>query len=176
MKVPRSAFIFLALLLNNHGVAAVLRGRALPAQNKIDICHVTDPATGDGVVRTIQEKNWPKHEAHGDGKLGDGTVTVNADGTCHVCTAPDAVDDAVTTPVDTPINIDVLANDCYIEPVVVSVQVSPQNGFLGPVDVGTVPYTPNAGFIGTDSFTYSICDTATGQCSGTATVTITVGP
>ena len=69
---------------------------------------------------------------------------------------------------------DVLANDIYVDPVVVSVQVFPQYGILGIVSGGIFEYTPNAGFVGTDSFTYQLCDTG-GQCD-TANVTITVGP
>ena len=101
----------------------------------------------------------------------------NEDGTCYVSSAPVApvaIDDEVTTPVDTPVTIDVLANDIFDGTVVVSVQVFPQYGILGIVDVGIFEYTPNTIFFGTDSFTYQICDTG-GQCD-TATVTITVGP
>ena len=40
---------------------------------------------------------------------------------------------------------------------------------------GTVSYTPGAGFTGTDSFTYTVKDTATGtQTSNAATVTVNV--
>jgi hypothetical protein len=76
--------------------------------------------------------------------------------------------------VDTPITINVLANDIYIDPVVVSLQVGPSQGLVGPWVDGTITYYPDPGFFGTDSFTDQICD-ATGQCD-TATVTIIVGP
>jgi hypothetical protein len=139
----------------------------------MDVCHVTNvPEEGDGVVISIADPAWGAHEAHGDKKIGEGAID-REDGTCYL-SAVEAVDDAVTTPVDTPVTIDVLANDMYVDPVVVSVQVFPQYGILGIVDVGVFEYTPNAGFVGTDSFTYQICDTA-GQCDS-ATVTITVGP
>jgi len=87
---------------------------------------------------------------------------------------PEAVDDEVTTPVDTPVTIDVLANDSYDSPVVVSLQVGPSYGLVGPWVDGTITYSPNAGFFGTDSFIYQICYTF-GLCDS-ATVTIIVGP
>lgn len=80
----------------------------------------------------------------------------------------------MTTPVDTPVTIDVLANDIYVDPVVVSLQVGPSHGLVGPWVDGTITYYPDPGFFGTDSFTYQICDTG-GQCDS-ATVTITVRP
>ena len=46
----------------------------------------------------------------------------------------------------------------------------------GTVPAGVLTYTPNAGFSGTDTFTYSFQDAATGNSSNVATVTITVTP
>jgi len=104
---------------------------------------------------------------------GENNPTIDA-GLVQQPAAPIAVDDEVTTPVDTPVTIDVLANDFYDGQVIVSIQVFPQYGILGILDVGIFEYTPNPGFIGTDSFTYQICDNI-GLCD-TATVTIAVGP
>jgi hypothetical protein len=149
-------------------------------QTKSDICHVTNvPAEGDGVVINIADPAWDAHAAHGDRKIDptDPLVTDNEDGTCHVSTAPAApvaVDDEVTTPVDTPVNINVLANDIYVDLASVVLQLGPSAGQVGPWDGGTITYYPDPGFLGTDSFTYQICDTSD-QCD-TATVTITVGP
>jgi hypothetical protein len=154
--------------------------RAVAGWEKMDVCHVTNvPAEGDGIIINIADPAWDAHEAHGDRKIdpNDPLVTDNGDGTCHVSSGldgPDAVDDAVTTPVDTPVTIDVLANDIYVEPVVVLLEVGPSHGLVGPWADGTITYTPDPGFSDTDSFTYRICDTA-GQCD-TATVIIIVGP
>jgi hypothetical protein len=133
------------------------------------------PEEGDGHWISIADPAWESHAAHGDKKLGEGAID-NGDGTCYVteCSEPpDAVDDEVTTPMDTPVTFDVLANDTYVEPVVVLLQVGPSHGLVGPWVDGTITYYPDPGFFGTDSFTYQICDTC-GQCD-TATVTITVG-
>ncbi len=70
--------------------------------------------------------------------------------------------------------MNVVANDSYDDLGSVSVQVFPQYGSLGIVNVGIFEYTPNEGFVGTDSFIYRVCDMG-GSCD-TATVTITVGP
>jgi len=87
---------------------------------------------------------------------------------------PVAVDDTVTTPEDTAVTVNVLANDAPgsgTSTVVVSsvpgagsVVVNPDN---------TITYTPEAGFFGTDSFLYYIHDTVDGD-SNQAQVTITV--
>ena len=92
----------------------------------------------------------------------------------------DAIDDAVATPESTAIDIPILANDNDIPPTITLTTTNPSDGIIvvndggTPTDItdDTVVYTPNPGFLGVDSFTYTICDTA-GNCS-TAIVTIVV--
>ncbi|MBQ4916313.1 gliding motility-associated C-terminal domain-containing protein, partial [Maribacter sp. MMG018] len=92
----------------------------------------------------------------------------------------DVVDDDVSTSEDTPLDIDILANDTDIPADGTLTFTDPSNGTLVVDDGGTpddisddtVTYTPNDGFYGTDSFEYTICDSF-GNCD-TATVTITV--
>jgi hypothetical protein len=60
----------------------------------------------------------------------------------------------------------------------VTATTPPAHGTLSPVvdPLGSFTYTPNLGFIGTDTFTYTITDpTSSAPQSSTATVTITVG-
>ncbi|WP_415776989.1 Ig-like domain-containing protein, partial [Flavobacterium gelidilacus] len=97
---------------------------------------------------------------------GDNTVT--------------AVDDTATTEATNPVTIVVLANDFDMEgdtftitPGSVSI---PTNGTAILNANGTITYTPNPGFEGQDTFTYSICDTGTPQACDTATVTVYVNP
>ena len=110
------------------------------------------------------------------GNCDSATVTIE------VGTAPvlDAVDDTASTEMDAPVDVDVLANDSGI-PDIDSLSVGdPLNGTVVINDGGTpddpnddtVTYTPNDGFVGTDSFDYTICDVL-GNCD-TATVTVTV--
>jgi len=88
---------------------------------------------------------------------------------------PDAVDDSATTDIDTPATIDVLANDSDPEddPLDVIAVTQGSNGsvVINPDD--TVTYMPTTpGFLGTDTFTYTISDGNGGE--DTATVTLTV--
>ena len=52
----------------------------------------------------------------------------------------------------------------------------PANGTAVDNGDGTITYTPDADFFGTDSFTYEVCDNGTPSLCDTATVTITVNP
>lgn len=86
--------------------------------------------------------------------------------------------DSATTLVNTPVQINVLANDVgYSDPVTLSIFTPPTGGTAvvtgSPgVQAGVrITYTPAAGFQGTDSFVYAVEDNA---LSGTATVTVTV--
>lgn len=111
----------------------------------------------------------------------------NSSGDCSTATVTidilpivDAIDDAVATEEDTPIDIDILANDNDIPAMGTFTSTAPANGVVLHIDNGTpdnpsddtVTYTPNTGFVGSDTFTYTLCD-ATSNCS-TATVTIVV--
>ncbi len=91
--------------------------------------------------------------------------------------APDAVDDARTTRVDTAVTLDVTTNDTdpdVGDPKNVTVTVQPQNGAVSCTLAGSCTYTPAPGFTGTDTFTYRLDDGQGG--SDTAVVTITVLP
>ncbi|WP_458628689.1 DUF7507 domain-containing protein [Winogradskyella sp. PC D3.3] len=91
-----------------------------------------------------------------------------------------ANDDAVITEVDTPIVISVLSNDFDPNGDAFSITsgsvTSPQNGVVTVNADGTIIYTPNIGYVGEDSFTYTICDDGTPQACDTATVYVTIFP
>jgi hypothetical protein len=101
---------------------------------------------------------------------------------------PVAANDAATLNEDTPTNIPVLANDSDPDgpdgrpdpaTTLVTIEVAPVKGTATvPTEgsaKGTVLYTPNANYSGTDNFSYRIKD-ATGNESGAAEVAITVTP
>ena len=97
------------------------------------------------------------------------TITINP-----VNDAPTAVDDAGVTEAATAVDIDVLANDTDVDGDSLSVSDVTQ-GSHGAVEInanGTVKYTPEAGFAGLDSFTYTADDGNGG--TDTATVTVVV--
>ena len=104
------------------------------------------------------------------------TATVNVD----VRPIVDTIDDAIATSENTPIDIDILANDNDV-PSNGSLSVSSSsNGSVVIEDAGTpndpsddtLTYTPHNNHIGADTFTYTLCDSLS-NCS-TATVTIVV--
>lgn len=106
------------------------------------------------------------------------TATVNVT----VLPIVDALDDAVATIESQPLDIDVLANDNDLSADDKLTTTDPSNGTIvindngTPLDItdDTITYTADNGFIGTDTFTYTLCDT-NGNCS-TATVTVVVNP
>lgn len=88
-----------------------------------------------------------------------------------------AVDDAVTTPEDTPITINVLDNDMNPNEnaLVVSQITQGSNGSVA-IDPGgtSVTYTPSQDFNGTDTFTYTVADNIAEESDvGQVTVTVT---
>jgi large repetitive protein len=87
-------------------------------------------------------------------------------------TAPIAVDDTAVTLINTPVNIDVLANDSDPEDdaLTITAVTDPTNG-TAVISSTQVTYTPATDFTGTDTFTYTISD---GDLTDTATVTVTV--
>jgi gliding motility-associated-like protein len=111
----------------------------------------------------------------------------NTSGDCSTATVTitvlpivDAIDDAIATLEEQPVIIDILANDNDIPNTGTLTLTDPSNGTVIIDDNGTpgdpsddtVVYTPEDDFVGTDTFTYTLCD-ASGNCS-TATVTIIV--
>ncbi len=87
---------------------------------------------------------------------------------------PVAVDDARTTQVNTPVVIDVLTNDSDPDgdPLTVIEKTNGANGTVVINPDGTVTYTPNNGFVGTDTFTYTISDGNGGTDTATVRVEI----
>jgi len=159
-----------------NGVVAIARGTAVYT-NGWEVAE-TIVTYDDGSMRLSWDEGWENIGAVGPfscpwWSTWEDALTNSPD--CDgLAFGPEAVDDEASTPIDTKVTIDVLANDAYVGPVVATIQVFPQHGILGIVDIGVFEYTPVSGYIGADSFTYQICDTV-GACD-TATVTITVGP
>ena len=82
---------------------------------------------------------------------------------------PVAVDDAATTPEDTPVTVDVLANDVDVEgldPTSVVITQAPANGTaqVDP-DTGAITYAPAPDFAGEDALAYTVRD-AEGALAG----------
>ncbi|HMG90035.1 MAG TPA: Ig-like domain-containing protein [Chryseolinea sp.] len=93
--------------------------------------------------------------------------------------APIASPDQATTPEDVPVNIPVLANDTDVDNAIdvtsVAVKTNPVNGTVAVQPDGSINYTPNKDYYGTDTFTYTVKDVG-GATSAPGTVTIIVTP
>ena len=92
-----------------------------------------------------------------------GVVTITVSGT--VTEAPDTNDITAYTRINTPVTVGVTSSTT----VTVSIPSQPANGTAVSNGDGTITYTPNNGFKGTDSFEYSLCNAA-----GCRTATISV--
>lgn len=96
---------------------------------------------------------------------------------------PDARDDAFTTPHNTVINGNVLTDsgagadsDPDGDPLTVSLVTGVANGTLSLQATGAFTYTPNAGYVGTDTFVYRLEDGQGGMDNATVTITVTNQP
>ncbi|MDD9893308.1 MAG: Ig-like domain-containing protein, partial [Gammaproteobacteria bacterium] len=90
--------------------------------------------------------------------------------------APNAVDDVAATPEDTPVNIDVLANDTDAENDPLTIVGDTLSASSGSVSISNnqLVFTPAANFNGTATINYEATDGNGGF--GAATVTVTVNP
>jgi hypothetical protein len=106
----------------------------------------------------------------GQGGSATGTVTVTV---TPVADPPTAVADAAVAAATGTTTIAVLTNDSDVDGDTLTVTAVTQ-GAHGTVAVvaGSVTYTPTAGFIGTDTFTYTISDGNGGTAIGTVVVTV----
>ncbi len=104
---------------------------------------------------------------------GAASLTPSAGGVAN--TPPVANPDTLTANEDSPVTIDVLANDTDADGDALAVDsASASNGTVVVNPDGTITYTPNPDFSGSDSITYTVSDGQGGAT--TATVDVTVIP
>ena len=89
-------------------------------------------------------------------------------------TAPLAADDNASSSNDQPVTVDVVQNDFDPngDPLEVVSLTSPAHGSATIDQDGQITYTPNAGYVGEDSFTYTIQDPGGEQATGTVSVAV----
>mgnify|MGYP000005862283 CR=1 FL=1 len=112
---------------------------------------------------------------------GTDTATATVDLTINppANAAPTPADDSFSLVADTDLTLsaddDLLANDADPDgdPLEITDLSDPANGTLADNGDGTLTYTPNAGYAGADSFTYTVSD---GTDTATATVDLTIDP
>lgn len=152
------------------GVLTGATGTDLAVTDNTDPGHGTVEVGKDGSYTYTPEPGYSGKDTF-DVTITDGSGNTTT-GTVTITVAPKAVDDAVTTTADTPVDVPVLRNDKGTALRVTGVGTA-ANGTVRTTDTG-VTYTPAAGWSGTDTFTYTVTD-GTGS-TATATVTVTVTP
>lgn len=87
--------------------------------------------------------------------------------------APNAANDAATTPNNTAVTLNVLGNDSDPDGDALTITGvgTAANGTTA-IQNGKIVYTPKPGFSGTDTFTYTVSDGKGGTATATATVTV----
>ncbi len=149
-----------------------LEGIGMPAAGRVAV-------NGDGSLTYTPDPGFSGEDSFtytlGDGRGGSATgmVTVTV---ARPNAAPVAGTDSVTTAFETPVTVDVLANDSDPDgdPLQLESLGFPAHGRLAINADGSLTYTPDAGFSGEDSFTYTVGDRRGGRAS--AEVRITVAP
>ncbi|MCB9969813.1 MAG: tandem-95 repeat protein [Geminicoccaceae bacterium] len=147
------------------GVSAGANGTARISGSEITFTPKADFTGSEDISYTIS-----------DGKGGTAQAVLRIEVTA-VNDAPVATADSATTTEDTPVVIEVVANDTDVDGdalKVDAVTIAPANGTAAVSGAGTITYTPNENFNGTDKFTYQVTDGAGGL--DTAEVTVRVNP
>jgi hypothetical protein len=160
----------------------VLTNDTDPEANPLVVASVTPGSNGSVAivnagtkVRYTPDANFNGADSFtytiGDGQGGTDTATVSVT-VNSVNDPPMAADDGAITDEDTPVIIDVAANDSDPEddPLTVMSVTDPPHGTVMDLGGGLLKYTPDANFTGADSFTYTVSD---GQ-GGTDTATVAV--
>lgn len=155
--------------INNNPCAA-----GSPSSDSATVSYIP-PANFSGPVSFTYKAN----DGTADSNTATVSITVNA-----VNDAPVASSQTVSTTAGTALNITLTASDVDTCELTFSVTTGPSNGILSGItdnacaagnpntDSRSVTYTPNGGFTGNDSFTFTVSDGA--LVSNTATVAITV--
>jgi alpha-tubulin suppressor-like RCC1 family protein len=158
----------------------VLANDVDPDGDTLTLGAVGDPPHGTAVADSGKVTYTPDPDFCGadsftyvasDGAL-TATATVDVTVTC-VNDAPVAVDDTETTPEDTELHAHVLTNDTDADGDTLHVAgaTGASHGTLTP-GTDSVTYTPDANFCGSDTFTYTVADSAGATDQGAVFVTV----
>ncbi|MCA9125524.1 MAG: tandem-95 repeat protein [Planctomycetales bacterium] len=166
----------LAVLANDTDVDSTIDNRTIsvtssPAFGSVQVSAV-------GVIRYTPDSGFRGNDTFRyTVRDSEGRVSNEAIVTISVNTAPVANGDNASTFKNTPVDIDVAANDTdsdgSIDRATVVIQQQPTNGTVQVVGNGLVRFTPNTDFTGQANFSYSISDN-TGTASNVANVTVRV--
>ncbi len=153
-------------------------GDGLNVTGKTNGAHGTASCTGTGTCTYTPAPNYNGTDSFtytiSDGHNGTDTATVNVTVT-PANDPPDAVDDSLTTPADTPASVGVLGNDTDPDGdgLTVTGKTNGAHGTASCTAAGACTYTPAASYNGPDSFTYTISDGHGGTDTATVAVLVT---
>ncbi|SHL81934.1 FecR family protein, partial [Roseovarius marisflavi] len=152
-------------------------GDSLTLVSATDGLNGTTALNDDGTITYTPNENFSGVDSFSytasDGQGGSDTATVTVTVT-PVNDAPVAQDDSAVTAEDSNVQIAVLDNDSDVDGDALSVtQATAQHGTVLINADGTLSYSPDADFNGTDTISYTVSDGEGG--SDTAEVTVTVG-
>ncbi len=159
----------------------VLANDSDPDGDPLTISTVSQPANGSTAIVGNMVRLTPAAGFSGplaftygisDGRGGSASATVNVTVTS-TNTPPTAGDDSAITAQDTPVDIAVLDNDSDADGDSLSISGvgTPAHGSAA-IHGSGVRYTPAAGFVGGDSFGYTISDGQGGSASALVSVTV----
>ncbi len=199
-----TATVFVTVIATNDPPVAVADGASIPEDTSATIAGLTNDSDPDGdpvslqavgsatfgtaTVVGSQVEYLPNPDyvgpdlftytvSDGVGGLATGVVSVVV---TPVNDPPAAFDDFAGTFRDTPVSVAVALNDTDIDGDALSVATvgTPASGVAISDGPGSVQYTPGSGFVGVDTFTYTITDPsgATGSASVTVSVSATNQP
>ena len=147
---------------------------ALVANSAVGGSVSIDPATGNYTFTQAHDFNGNASFSFtaSDGSLTSAPAAVTI-AIAPVNDPPVAVDDSGTTAQGVPVSLNVLANDTDVDGDTLSISglTNASNGTVA-IQSGKVLYTPNGGFTGTDSFTYTVSDGHGGTSVGNVSVTV----
>lgn len=153
------------------------------AGQSLTVSAVSDPAKGSATINPNGTITYTP-DANANGQDSFTYTVIDATGDIDIATvsvtitpvndAPDAVNDTARAPRNGAVTITVRANDVDADGDTITVtEVGPAGKGSAVVNGNsTITYTPNAGYVGLDSFTYTVSDGKGG--TDTATVNITV--
>ncbi|MEC8554359.1 MAG: Ig-like domain-containing protein [Planctomycetota bacterium] len=166
---------------DNSVAISVLSNDSDPDGDTLTVSSFTNPINGsvsnsNNVLTYTPNANYNGSDSFtytiNDGNGNNATATVNVTVNA-VNDNPVANNDSATTLENTAVSVNVVANDNDVDGDALSVSgvSNPLNGSVTNNSDGTVTYTPNNGYVGSDTFTYTISD---GSLTATATVSVTV--
>ncbi|MFV2058165.1 MAG: Ig-like domain-containing protein [Thiohalomonadales bacterium] len=149
----------------------------------------SDPTNGtaavlsSGAIRYTPTNNYIGNDSFeykiqdtdGDNSTAIVTIIVNDPNIVGGIATPLAADDASSTVRNTFVNINVTANDSGLAdtPYITTLFSGATNGVASVQTPDIIRYTPKAGFIGNDSFVYSITDKDGDMATATVTISVT---